>query len=198
LVRVITSTHHLEFSHPDALVLSGNSIWVANAYSNPDEPSVGASISEIATSTGLLIRTLGNNGHHFDDPDALAVSGSDLFVANGIDLSAKPALTELNDTTGALVRVISGAAYDLLNPGAFAVVNGELFVANYGGIANAGIVTDYRSYAVSEISTSTGKLVHGLNGSAYQFNYPDALAIAGSELFVTNEVGSSVTAFSVA
>jgi hypothetical protein len=64
-----------------------------------------------------------------DEPVALAVSGSDLFVANADGNS----VTELNASTGARVRVISAAAYGFNGPDALAVSGSDLFVANADG-----------------------------------------------------------------
>ena len=51
-------------------------------------------------------------GWGFKGPEALAVSGSDLFVANYYGNS----VTELNASTGALVRVISASSYRFNHP----------------------------------------------------------------------------------
>jgi hypothetical protein len=59
----------------------------------------------------------------------MAVSGHDLFVANG----AGNSLTELDASTGALVRVISASSYRFNGPVAMAVSGHDLFVANGGG-----------------------------------------------------------------
>ena len=58
-------------------------------------------------------------GWGFSSPDALALSGGNLFVANG-----EGSLTELNASTGKLVRVISGSSYRLIGPDALAVSGG--------------------------------------------------------------------------
>jgi hypothetical protein len=49
------------------------------------------------------------------------------------------------------------------------------------------------SGSVTEIEASTGALVRVLSGSEYQFDYPDAMAVAGTDLFVANNSGGSVT-----
>jgi hypothetical protein len=51
--------------------------------------------------------------YKFNDPVAMAVAGSDMFVANlgNSETGAGSSVTELHASTGALVRVVSGPAY---------------------------------------------------------------------------------------
>jgi hypothetical protein len=64
-----------------------------------------------------------------------------------------------------------------------AIAGTDLFVANAFG------------NSVTELSTSTGALVRVISGSSYEFNEPEAIAVADSYLFVANYDGNSVTAF---
>jgi len=68
-------------------------------------------------------------GGGFSDPDALAASGGELFVANRDGSS----VTELSSSTGKLVRVISASPYKFSGPDALAASGGDLFVANGDG-----------------------------------------------------------------
>ena len=58
-------------------------------------------------STGALVSVISRQQYHFASPDALALSGGDLFVAD----QGGNSITEINAGTGALLRVISGLAY---------------------------------------------------------------------------------------
>jgi hypothetical protein len=89
----------------------------------------GGSVTELSTSTGALVRVISGSSYKFDDPDAMVLAGSDLFVANRSGNS----VTELRASTGALVRVISGSSYDFNDPYAIAAADSYLFVANYDG-----------------------------------------------------------------
>jgi hypothetical protein len=47
--------------------------------------------------------------------------------------------------------------------------------------------------SVTELKAATGELVKVLSGAAYPCDDPDAMAVAGGELFVANQDGNSVT-----
>ena len=78
----------------------GSDLFVAN-----DNPvNLGeSSITEIYAPTGRLVRVVSGASYHFDDPDALAIAGPDLFVANGPGIGSS-SVTEVNASTGALVE----------------------------------------------------------------------------------------------
>jgi len=115
-------------------------------------------------------------GWGFSEPNAIAVAGDDLFVAN---LNGK-SVTELNASTGALVRVVSD---QFGGPYAMAVAGADLFVANHNGTGS-----------VIEFNASRGTPVRVVYGPVYRFNDPDAMAVAGDDLFVANHNGTgSVT-----
>ena len=95
---------------PGRMVARGRDLFVANWYS--------ASVTEIDTSTGKLVRVMSGRAYHFNFPDALIVRGEDLFVANSYDNDGSltgngNSLTEINAETGRVVRVISGLATTL-------------------------------------------------------------------------------------
>ncbi len=83
---------------------------------------------------------ISGSSYGFGGPVAMAVSGSDLLVAN----SSGNSLTEIDASTGALVQVIPGSAYGFQAPDALAVGGSDLFVAN--GVGNS----------VTEMNASTG------------------------------------------
>lgn len=49
--------------------------------------------------------------------------------------------------------------------------------------------------SVTELSASSGALVRVISGSRYNFDFPEAIAADGGELFVVNLGGDSVTSF---
>ena len=61
-------------------------------------------------------------------------------------------------------------------------------MANYG---------EYKDPAnsVTELRASTGALVRVFSGSGYGFNQPDAISSDGTDVWVANDEGESVTAF---
>src|ERR1700678_98457 len=109
-----------ELSGPDALVVAGGDLFVANG---GDED--GTTVTELNASTGALVRVVSAAADQFIDPMALAVAGDDLFVMNGGSVDGVGGtLTELNASTGALVRVLSGPP-PRFEPSAIAVAGGD-------------------------------------------------------------------------
>ena len=75
----------------------------------------------------MLVRVISGAEYRFQDPDAVAESGGDVFVANGYEANT---VTEIDASTGALVTVLSSSRYQFDFPYAFAVSGGDLFVVN--------------------------------------------------------------------
>jgi hypothetical protein len=59
--------------------------------SNPIGGNGYGSLIEVNASTGALVRVISGPAYRFDDPDAMVLSGRDLFVAN----SRSGSVTEL-------------------------------------------------------------------------------------------------------
>lgn len=78
LVKVLNSPAH-QFSGVNALAVDGADLFVSN---NGDYPSnnFGGSVTEVDAATGRLVRVFGSDQYNVSYPQALAVSGSDLFV----------------------------------------------------------------------------------------------------------------------
>jgi YVTN family beta-propeller protein len=107
-------------------------------------------------------------------PTGIAVSGSDLFVANG----GGNTVTEVNAANGSRVATISAKHFAFNGPTAILSVAGDLFVANG------------RGNSVTEIRAAGRKHVRTIKGARFGFNDPVALASSGSDLFVLNGGGS--------
>jgi hypothetical protein len=109
------------------LLVSGPDVFVANVFGSVTEvlastgalvrvvsgPHANSSLTEVNASTGALVKVLSAPQYHFDGPNALAVSGPDLFVAsNGTaTVTTSSSVTELNAATGSVVRVLSGPRF---------------------------------------------------------------------------------------
>ncbi len=179
VVRVLSAASY-EFDEPVAFAVAGPDLYVAN-YD-------GSSVTELDASNGSLIRVLSWPKYDFADPESMAVDGSDLFVANSGDNS----VTEVDVATGALVRTFPASADSSDEPVAVAVAGPDLFVAN-ADVALEGSGTDYEGSSVTEFDASTGAIVSALSSPEYMFDEPDALAVAGPDLFVANLSDGSVT-----
>ena len=112
-------------------------------------------------------------GWGFAWPQALAVVGSHLWVANRYGDS----VTELNTVTGALVRVIAGPAYGFDNPDAITLAAGHVWVVNNSG------------GSVTELDAANGSLVRVISGPRFGLDHPDAIAAAAGHVWVVNNSG---------
>jgi hypothetical protein len=134
---------------------AGDTIFVANN----NDGTIGAYTTSGATVNAALISGL-------PAPVGIAVSGSDLFVAN---LAGGGTIGEYT-TSGATVNpaLISG----LSAPSGIALSGSDLFVVN--GVLN-GTIGEYTTSGV----TVNAALISGLN-------IPFGIALSGSDLFVSN------------
>jgi DNA-binding beta-propeller fold protein YncE len=119
-------------------------------------------------------------GYGFNGPDAIAVDGTHVWVANANDNS----VTKLRASTGALVKILSASSYGFGVPDAIAADGTHVWVANQTG------------NSVTELNASTGALVKVLSDSSYGFDRPDAIAAEGTHVWVANGTGNSVSELS--
>ena len=157
----------------------------------------------------------------FNGPDAIAVDGPDLWVANAVGNS----VTELNASDGSWVRTLT-ATWGFEQPDGIAVSGTDLWVANGTGnsvtevdsdgnpiqtvptagpeepttdpegvvVKGPGLwVANAAGNSVTELNTSDGSLLATLTAGRYYFRYPDAIATDGTDLWVANAAGNSVT-----
>ena len=122
--------------------------------------------------TGSPVRVISAPATTSVTPAAMALDGTDLFVANSLGNS----VTELNAITGALVSFVSGRAYGFDNPSAIALDGPDIFVTNWS------------SNSVTQLSASTGALVRVISGTRYRFNSPSAILASGAHVFVANDL----------
>lgn len=132
--------------------LNVNTVLAANAtdlwlLSPPSSGRPGGSLTEINSSTGVLVRTVSNPGFDFDQFSSPIATSSRVIVAN--DLTGF-SITEVNANNGALIRVIRQPRVDLRMQSA-PVTNGtDIWI-----ISSAGPSTG----RISEFNASTGALV---------------------------------------
>jgi outer membrane protein assembly factor BamB len=159
-------------------------------------------------------------GYGLAAPDSAAVSGGDLFVANG----AGNSLTEVDASSGAHLATIKGPRFGFDRPTAVVSVGGDLFVANGAGNSVTELAAGDRTLirtirgvqfgfadpiaiapsggrlyvlsadgAVSEIDAASGDLVEVATGPRFAFNGPTSIAAGAHHLYVTNRSGDSLT-----
>ena len=171
---------------PDAIAAAGSDVWVANSGGASGTESGGRGwVSEFSATSGALIRVIGGPQYGLADPQALAVDGDDVWVADGNGGS----VTEINAGKGALTRVVAGPQYQFADPGAIAVAGADLWVANGG------------SDSVTEINTATGALIRVISAQRYGLSttvYSPAIAAAGGHVWVSDGASNSVTEINAA
>ncbi len=106
--------------------------------------------------------------------------------------SGANSVSEVDVATGAPVRTVPASTDSSDEPVAMAVAGPDLFVAN-ADVALEGSGTAYEGSSVTEFNASTGAMVSALSSPQYMFEEPDALAVAGPDLFVSNLSNGSVT-----
>lgn len=184
--------------------------------------ALAATLGTAATTATAATATTGARPHAtslFNSPDALAVVGADLFVAN----RNTGTVTEVQTAhPGTLVRTIGGfstpdamVAYgsDVLvaslagNVTSFNAANGaHLWTAAKGdGLASPVAMSLVGSDLfvvdvggggqVTELDAANGKLIRIVHGSNYGFAHPVAIVRAPAGMFVANQQGNSVSEF---
>jgi hypothetical protein len=168
-----------EFSHP-AMASNGSKLWVATG------PHV---VTEFSGSTGDRIATLSAPWYQFRTPDAITVSGADVWVSN----RGGNSVTELSAATGRLVRVVSGSRFRFDWPSTLATDGTDVWVSN--------LMAD----SITEL-TNSGKFVQVMTGPKSGFytqftlstGYPFALLPVNGDLVATNGPDDSITDISSA
>ena len=111
-------------------------------------------------------------------PWAIAVSGTNLFVAN----AGSNTVGEYNAITGATVNASFISAGNF--PSGIAISGSNLFVADYYG----GTIGEYNTATGSAVNAS---LISGLT-------HPCAIAVSGTDLFFTNETSDTISEYTTA
>jgi len=125
----------------------------------------------------------------FDDPTALAVSASDVWVVN----MAGNSTTEFNAKTGSQVRVINARADAFHHPDGIAIQGSHVWVTNSNeqlGMGGGNYNTA-RYSSVTELNANSGSLVRVINAPADQLLEPGPIAVSGSHVWVLNQNASS-------
>jgi Protein kinase domain len=162
---------------PYSVAVQGGHAWVAN----------GDSVTELNAADGSRTRTLSGASYGFNGTQAIAVSGTRVWVANydgGADDDGS--VTELNASNGSVVQILSGASYGFDGPQGIIVDGAHVWIAD-GGIGSSS------GGSVTELNADNGSRVRTLSGASYGFADPWAIAVDGTQVWVANHQGNSVT-----
>jgi hypothetical protein len=120
----------------------------------------------------------------FDNPIALAVGKSDVWVVN----MAGNSITEFDKKTGSLVRLINANADSFHHPDGIVLQGSHLWISN--GNEEFGMGTPNYSLAkygsITELKASDGSLVRVINVPADQLLQPGPIVVSGSHVWVVN------------
>jgi len=149
----------------------------------------GVPSSTKGTTGNQPARTVGANTSsvvipHFNEPQAIAVSGSHVWIEN----MAGNSVTELNAKTGALVRVIDAKSDAFHHPDGIAVQGSHVWVTN--GNQEFGMGTSNyplaKNSSVTELNASNGSLVRVIDANTDHLLAPGPIAVSGSHVWVLN------------
>ncbi len=159
---VVNSSLISGLNGPEFLAVSGSDLYVTNVTSGTvGEYTLGATPGTIASSTPALISNLAS-------PVGIAVSGSDLFVVSGNFGSVGE-----YSTSGA---VMNASLIPNAEAQGIAVSGSDLYLA----------IPGFEGPRIAEYTTS-GLAVAALQVSGAQLRFPDDLAVAGGNLYVSND-----------
>jgi serine/threonine-protein kinase len=158
---------------PYSLAVQGGHVWVAN----------GDSVTELNADNGSRIRTLSGASYGFNGTQAIAVSGTRVWVANyGGGADGNGSVTELNASNGTVVQILSNASYGFDSPQGITVDGAHVWIADGGS-----------GGSVTELNAGNGSRMRTLSGAGYGFADPWAIAVDGAHVWVANHQGNSVT-----
>lgn len=159
---------------PVAMVVDGADLWVVDQATN--------SLTELATATGGLVRTVANQPFAavaFDSPTAITTAGGDLWVTS----AGSNSIAEVVARSGAIAHVFSASADGLATP---------------EGVASDGThiwITDSATNSVTELTARTGALVQVITNSSldggYGFQSPSVIVAGSGVVYVASPPGGS-------
>ena len=159
------------------MVAVGQTLFVANS------AGTSSTLTEF-NPTSTCATVLSGSGYGLDDPVAMAVSGTDLFVLNSDNV-----VSEVNASTGAAVATFSGSKFAFSHPTSIAAWKGEVFVVEAGQQLGRRIRAGHRC--------GVGHLRTGIPG--FDFTVPTDVPVAPAAttssgvLWVTSTMTSTVT-----
>ncbi len=120
----------------------------------------------------------------FDEPVAIAVTESDVWVVN----MAGNSITEFDAKSGSQVRVINTKTDSFHHPDGIAIQGSHIWITN--GNEEFGMGTSNyplaRYSSITELNASNGSLVRVINARTDQFLQPGPVVSSGSHIWVLN------------
>jgi protein kinase-like protein len=123
-------------------------------------------------SSGQLIHVY--SGPYLNGPEAIATSGSTVWVAN----SGNNSVAELDASNGHLLRSLSGASHRFTVSGLIAADGSHIWIPN--------------GSSVTELNASDGSVAGVLSEQSHGLDYPAAIADDGQHVWITSGVDSLI------
>jgi len=167
----VASGSQYGFATPTGLVVADGLVFVANSAAN--------SVTVLNATTLAETAILSDPSFGFNTPIGLAFDGTDIWVTN----QGGDSVTELSPATLQAVTVLVSGYLPMVGPVTFG--DGYVFTLSPPG----------SSPMVSQIVPSPASvtwMMCNTNGP-YLFDNPESLALSGSNLWVANESGNSLT-----
>jgi hypothetical protein len=188
VIRVIDASAD-DFATPIALAVTSAHVWVVNDGVKGNSKGTG-SITELNAHSGALIRVISVGAARFDNPAAIAIGGSRVWVTSLQTSSEGGLVTDLDESDGSITRVVGGLADSFDGPVAVAADGNDVWIVSsgvknyYGNGRGVGSVT--------ELNATTGQVVRIITSQTAPFNEPTSIAISGAHVWIANLVYSSI------
>jgi hypothetical protein len=160
------------FHDPTGFALADGRIFVANPSSN--------TVTVINAATRGLVGILSGPSYGFDWPSGVAFDGTNLWVTNPDSNS----VTEISPTTLQALDILTSSNLPWVVP----IISGDGYVFTVSPPGSSPMV----SQIVLSPTPSVTWMMCNTNGP-YNFNNPEAAVVAGSNLWIVNEGGNSLT-----
>jgi hypothetical protein len=159
------------FNEPTGLAVADGDVFVAN--------SEGDSVTVLSAADQTFVALLSGPSFAFSDPTGVAFDGSDLWVTD----QGSSSVTEFSPTTLSEVNVLTSDNLPQVGP----ITSGDGYVFTVSPWGSSPMVSQ-----ITVSPASVNWMMCNTNGP-YLFNNPQALVVAGSNLWVVNEGGNSLT-----
>ena len=160
------------FHDPTGFALADGRIFVANPSSN--------TVTVINAATRGLVGILSGASYGFDWPSGVAFDGTNVWVTNP-DTSS---VTEISPTTLQSLGMLSSSNLPWVVP----IISGDGYVFTVSPPGSSPMVSQIVLSTPPEVTW----MMCNTNGP-YDFNNPEAAVVAGSNLWIVNEGGNSLT-----
>lgn len=160
------------FHDPTGFALAGGRIFVANPSSS--------TVTVISAATRGLVDILSGPSYGFDWPSGVTFDGTNVWVTN----PDSDSVTEISPTTLEALDVLTSSNLPWVVP----IISGDGYVFTVSPPGS--------SPMVSQIVLSTPPAVTWMmcnTNGPYDFNNPEAAVVTGSNLWIVNEGGNSLT-----